>query len=284
MADETDPAGAGPGLSALAEAGIPVLRTTAVSLARLAGMQERVSGSELSQTLLRDPLMTLRVLRFLQAHRARSQTVDITTIAHALMMLGLARFFREFHDLPVLEDHLGADPSALATVLAALSRGRHAALYARDWAVVRHDMDPEEVMIAALLHDVTDIVAAVCLPAQAGAHGPLSSDERRGLLEAWNLPALLIELGEDRESGAPRVANVALACELAAASAGGWFAPELPALFDRIQRLLHISAPELMLRVRRVSLATARDWRCYGVRPSAYFLPQYPSESGTAPG
>ena len=114
------------------ERGVPVLRATAVELDRMEREQERISANALSAAILRDPLMSLRVLRFLQSHRTRSQTADITTIAHALMMLGMARFFREFAALPILEDEPGLSADAAAVARAALSRSRLAALLAAD--------------------------------------------------------------------------------------------------------------------------------------------------------
>ena len=37
-------------------------------------------------------LMTFKMLRYIQLRRHPSQRVDVTTIAHALMMLGMNRF------------------------------------------------------------------------------------------------------------------------------------------------------------------------------------------------
>ena len=39
-----------------------------------------------------------------------------------------------------------------------MSRARHAALYAQDWAMLRHDMESDEVVIAALLRDLAEIL------------------------------------------------------------------------------------------------------------------------------
>ena len=85
-------------LMQLGETGVPVLRATVMELSRLEQAQDCISSNDLASVVLRDPLMTLRVLRYLCAHRTRSQTQDITTIAHALLMLGMARFFREFRE------------------------------------------------------------------------------------------------------------------------------------------------------------------------------------------
>jgi hypothetical protein len=117
-------------LLALGESGVPVLRATVDELARLERAQERISSAELATTILRDPLMTLRVLHYLSRHRTRSQTHDITTIAHAIMMLGLQRFFREFSALSAIEDMLGDKADRISAARAGASRMRLAALFA----------------------------------------------------------------------------------------------------------------------------------------------------------
>jgi len=259
------------------EAGVPVLRTTAIELERLERDQDRISGNALSAAILRDPFMTLRVLRFLQSHRTRSQTADITTIAHALMMLGQARFFREFTKLPILDAALNLHPSALARIQAGMSRARLAALFARDWAVYRHDMDPEEVMVGALVHDMTELLVMLCWPAAKGSLAPsVVASLRLQLIDQLGLPGLIRELAEDADEHNARVLNVRYACDLARHCSQGWFDPAIATDLDHAQRLLHISAPEMWERVRKVVLSAAREWMHYRVRPAASYLPLLP--------
>jgi hypothetical protein len=256
------------------EAGVPVLRATAETLVRMERDQDRVSASALSAAILRDPLMTLRVLRFLQSHRTRSQTADITTIAHALMMLGLARFFREFCALPILEDHPGLGPHASWCVRAAMSESRLAALLARDWAAQRNDLDPEEVMVAALLHDVAAPLALLCGKGTQGeARPPDLLAVRPQLFARLGLPGLIRQLSEDDESLDPRVLNVRFACGLARHCAAGWHDPAIAQDLAAVQRLLRISATEAWERVRRTALQAAREWQVFGVLPAASYLP-----------
>lgn len=262
------------------EAGVPVLRTTALALERLERDQDRISGNALSAAILLDPFMTLRVLRFLQTHRTRSQTVDITTMAHAIMMLGQVRFFREFRKLPVLDDTLAPQPAALARIRSGMSRARLAALLARDWAVHRHDMDPEEVMVAALVHDIADLLAILCWPAtEVGWSSSAAAELRLRLFEHLGLPGLIRDLAQDASEHDARVLNVRYACDLARHCAHGWFDPAIAADLANAQRLLHISPPEIWERVRRTVLAAAREWMHYGVRPAASFLPLLPDAS-----
>jgi len=270
MRPAADAAGVIAQLAALVEAGVPVLRATAEELKGLERNAERVSGAALANVILRDPLMTLRVLRFLQNHRTRSQTQDITTIAHALMMLGQARFFREFDVLPVIEDALGEAEPTLGLVRAAMSRARLAALFARDWAVQRHDTDPDEVMVGALMHDVVELLALLHF-GDAGCGLPLEAqvEVRIGLLARLGLPGLIAELTDDEHAAQPRILNVRLACRLARDVAVGWHHPRVAEDLEAIQRLLRISAAEIWERIRRVALQAAREWRFYQVLPAA---------------
>ena len=269
-----DPHGALDRLLALGESGVPVLRATVDELARLEGAQERISSAELATAILRDPLMTLRVLHYLHRHRTRSQTHDITTIAHAIMMLGLQRFFREFAALPAIEDVLADVPDRIPGVHATASQVRLAALFARDWATQRHDVDPEEVMVAALVHDIVELLAEC---EWRGRPPAFSADEsaalRAALFTRLGLPGLLAELTCEGDDPRPRVLSVSLACALARACAGGWNDPGVEQTLGRVQRLLHIPPTELWARVRRVALQAAQEWRFYGTRPAAAYLP-----------
>ena len=75
---------------------IPVLQRTVEELARLREIEEQVVARDIARVLLRDPMFTLRVLRYLQVNRHAKQNADITTVEHALMMLGVTPFFTHF--------------------------------------------------------------------------------------------------------------------------------------------------------------------------------------------
>jgi hypothetical protein len=257
-------------LLAVAAAGVPVLRVTAAEIERMRSDQERISGNALAAAILRDPLMTLRVLRFLYSHRTRSQTADITTMAHAIIMLGQARFFREFEQLPVLEEQVEA--GALEAIRALMSRARLAALLARDWAVQRHDIDPEEVMVAALLHDVPELLHGLTAGA---AYCPVDTpaELRARLFARLEVPGLVAQLNDEEPVHNVRVVNVHLACELARHCHGGWDAQAIATDLAGVQRFLRTSEAQAWGRVRKVVLLAAHEWHYYQWLPAAAHMP-----------
>ena len=90
-------------VSYLDQAQLPVLRRTVTELARLREKEDDLNGRELTAVILHDPIMTVKVLRYLESHRGRSQVTDITTIDRAIMMMGTTPFFRQFSDQPIIE-------------------------------------------------------------------------------------------------------------------------------------------------------------------------------------
>ena len=248
---------------------LPVLARTTRELALLREAENTVSARTVAQVILHDPLMTLRVLAFIEARRSRSQHTDITTIERALMMIGITPFFAHFESLPTLEDHLHGHPQALLGVMRVIARARKASAWAREWARMRHDIDVDEITVATLLHDVAEILCWVFAPklslklrdilranptmrtaaAQRAVFNVTSHDLQLALARAWKLPAMLVELMGGAANPSPRVRNVQYAVNLARHSAKGWDDPALPDDFKDIEELLHISHETLLGRL-----------------------------------
>jgi HD-like signal output (HDOD) protein len=265
-----------PALLRAADCELPVLRATVADLARLEAMQERVPSNTLAATILRDPFLTLRVLRFMAQHRTRRQTADITTIAHAVMMLGQERFFRAFEKLPVLEQQV--DGERLQRLLELASRARLAALLARDWAGSRHDVEPEEVMVAALLHTIPESLALL-----SGSTLAQTDDDHAALcgplMRALAVTGLPSQMYERIDAPDVRRWNAQLACRLARHLCEGWAREAVAAGLAELQRLLRGSETQAWERVRRPLLVAAREWHYYGVPPAAANMLLAASES-----
>ena len=214
--------------------------------------------------------MTVRVLAFTQPMRGRSLQHDITTIASSVVMAGIEPFFNHFSELFTIEDQLKeAGPHALLGVLQIVRRAQRAADYAQDWAVWRHDVSMEEVRIAALLHDLAEILVWCSAPrlgldileqqkadptmrsadAQKNILGFTFQEIQLELCRIWNLPELLRALIDEDNAANPRLQNVTLAVRLARHSSYSWDDPALPDDYKDIGELLHVTPDTVRQRL-----------------------------------
>lgn len=253
-------------LAIFGQAGLPVLRHSVAEIARLKEDEDNANGRVLAGVILHDPLLTIRVLAYIEENRRKRQTTDITTIDRAIMMIGIVPFFKTFHGLPVIEVHLHEHPQALLGLLKAIGRARRAAHWARDWAILRRDMDVDEITLATLLHDIAEMMMWLYAPRLALQFSAMQRDQptrrsvhiqeeiygvplfklKLALAEAWRLPTLVIQLLDHRQAENPRVRNVKLAVDLARHSANGWTDPALPDDFKAIRDLLHVNQETLV--------------------------------------
>jgi HD-like signal output (HDOD) protein len=256
-------------LAFLTEAEIPVLRQTARELARLRERVDDIGARDVAHVIAHDPMMTARLLRYQQAHRHAHQTRELVEIEQALMMMGIGRFFEILPAKPTVEEVLHAHLAALVELMHVVHRAHRASRYAMEWALLLHDLHAEEIRIAALLHDLAEMLMWIYAPAQmlkirqmqcadkalrsrdAQLHvlGFTLHDLHRGIAAAWNLPELLQVLMEDEHADTRRVKNVKLAVDLARHSANGWDDAALPDDYKGIAELLRLTPDEVIAMV-----------------------------------
>lgn len=281
----------------LTQINLPVLQKTAQEIERLRGIEDRITSKDISAVILHDPMMTIKVLRFIESRR-KSQNTEITTISHAIMMMGTGAFFEYFSRLNTIEDLLAEHPVALAGMLSVVSRSRHAALYAQDWSILRHDLESDEVAIAALLHDMAEMLLWCFSPEhlieirrRMMRDSTLRSHDTQVailgfdilklqllLAAVWKLPSLLRSLMDTNHAQQPRVINVNLATALARHSAKGWHNAALPDDYAGITDFLNISEEDVMHNINRNALFAAKEWRWYNHRPAAAWFPLLPGD------
>lgn len=248
---------------------MPILRKTARSLEAARANIDKVNGRDIAGIILQDPLMAVRVLAYIQPFRGKHLHSDITNIGNAIMMLGIEPFFDSLGTPITIESVLKDEPHALLGVLQVIRRAQRASHYAHDWAFERHDMNIEEVTLAALLHDLAEVLLWCFAPrlaieirskqqtdktmrsvnAQQQVLGIRLFDLQLALCTALHLPNLLYDLMDDAKADLPRVQNVSLAVNLARHSAGGWENAALPDDFSAIEKLLHIPRENLLKRL-----------------------------------
>jgi HD-like signal output (HDOD) protein len=256
-------------VAVLSRADLPVLKQTARDLAALREDDDRLTAGSIADIIARDPMMTVKLLRYLQQHKHRAQTTEVVQVEQALLMLGVEPFYRNVPAQPLAEEMLKSHIVALPPMLRVVHRSHRASEYAKDWAARLRDLHYEEVRIAALLHDIAEILMWCFAPeqmlkirdmqqkdkalrsrdVQQQVFGFPLLDLQRELAQQWELPQLLLTLMNDSSANQPRVRNVVLAVNLARHSANGWDDAALPDDYRDIGELLRIPAAEVMVMV-----------------------------------
>lgn len=257
-------------LAFLGRADIPVLKRTARELERLREDEVQLNARAVADVVTDDPLMTVKLLRYMQTHKRRNQTHELVDVKQALLMMGLDTFFREVPAMPIAEEMLKEHRAALVYLLRTVRRAQRSAYYAFDWALRLHDMHAEEVQVSALLTHVSEMLMWCFSPErmleiqklQATDHARRSADAQtlvlgfaglelqRQLTLTWRLPELLRNLMDPALAQSTRVRNVMLAVNLARHSAHGWHDAALPDDFDEIAALLHMDPNKVMTLVK----------------------------------
>jgi len=245
---------------------IPILKQTARELHALQEEGDKASPHAIASIIARDPLMTAILLRYLQMHKRRSQTNEVLEIEQALLMLGVEPFFNKVMSKVSVEEMLGTQIPVLVSTLRVVHRSHRASEYAFDWAVRLRDLHFEEVRVAALLRDVTEIMMWCFAPADMLKVKALQEQDKslrssiaqeqvfgfslfalqKELVKEWKLPTLLLHLMDSEESQQPRVRNVVLADRLARHSCHGWDDAALPDDYKDIGALLNMKTEDVM--------------------------------------
>jgi len=253
----------------LSSADIPVLKQTARDLAALHEDENKLSARSVENAIAADPMMTVKLLRYLQQHKRRSQTNEVVQVEQALIMLGVEVFYAKVPAAPLVQEALAGQTEALIQLLHVIHRGHRASNYARDWAIRLNNMHFEEVRIAALLHDLAEILMWCFAPqdmlkiramqqkdktlrsrtVQEQVLGFALSDLQQALIKEWSLPQLLLTLMDDGNARQTQVRNVVLAVNLARHSANGWNDAALPDDYKDLGELLRIPATDAMVLV-----------------------------------
>lgn len=251
----------------LSQAVIPVLKQTARDLTALHEDAENISARGVTAIIARDPMMTVKLLRYLQQNKHSKQVHEVIEVEQALLMLGVEGFFRKLPPQPLMDEMLRPHMQALIYLLHVVHRSHRASSYAFDWAVRLRDLHFEEVRIAALLHDLAEMLMWCFAPAEMlEIHAMQQHDKdmrsfdaqeqvlgfsltalQLALAREWGLPKLLVTLMNEECAEDPRVRNVILAVNLARHSANGWDDAALPDDYVDVGELLGMPVEDVVV-------------------------------------
>ncbi|MCX7279356.1 MAG: HDOD domain-containing protein [Burkholderiales bacterium] len=248
------------------DAEIPVLATTSQALEVLRAIEDDVDAAMLTEAIQPDPLMTIKLMAYAAKQRRPGDFTETESITSALVMTGIAPFFRHFGLQPTIEDRLHDQPEALAGLRELLQRAERARLFALGFAVHRNDLDVDVIQRAAFLHDFAEMLMWCHAPTlelqirnaqkadpslrsasiqQSLLHIELD-DLALALMKLWHLPSLLVRISDTKHADQANVRNVVLAVRVARHTMHGWDNPALPDDVNDIAELLN-AAPRIAL-------------------------------------
>jgi hypothetical protein len=202
----------------------PIRAASKAALAALeAGAEDTLSAHAYAALLLEDPLLALRLLKEANRRLPRRMARDITTPLGVVLALGTQQFKEQIRSAPeVGEENAG--------FLACEARATLAARISLAWGALRHDLDPGELAMAALLANAGEIELWAFVPdlpqkaldelrdgrasrseqAQRQACGFAFMDITLLLIENWSLPPLIRQLIRGDDGMRTRMARLAV--------------------------------------------------------------------------
>jgi len=245
---------------------IPVLKQTAREIGDLRSDEDNASTRDITSVVLNDPMMVFKVLSYAQQNKSKVQSRDLVQVEQALLMMGTTTFFNKINPSPTVESVLGRNLSAMTDLLKLIIRAHRASRFASDFAVHLMDLHSEEVRVAALLHDLAEMLlwcfdsdkmkiilqkqeankALRTKAVQQEVLGFLVMDLQNEIVKAFQLPTLLADLMSNEASSNQRVRNVLIAVNLARHSANGWDDAALPDDYRDLAKLIRTDVSRAM--------------------------------------
>ena len=269
---------------------LPIFGRTAEQIRALTD-NDKAAVSQLADAILCDPGMTAKLLRIANSVIFNTSGIQITTISRAVLMLGF-NMVRQVALSVAFVDALLRGP-VRKRVLREMGRACHAATQARWLASRRHDAQPEEVFIAALLYRFGEM-AFWCLAGETGdeleaalRHNPNTPGDAEQSLLGFRLNQLTIAMAHDWRVSPllqsvlkgtypkrSREQTVVLAFRLAEDSESGWRSERARARLKDIAEYLQQPLEEIADPVMKNAVDAATIAECYGAGSAVRFIPQ----------
>lgn len=253
--------------------------------------QDEVSSAiQLGQVVLKDAVMTSRILKLANSAFYNTSGQKFSTISRAIMMLGF-NTVKNMCLTVTLIDSL-AQGIHRDYLVKEMARSLHAATQAQIIAEERGEEAPEEIFIATLLYNIGDL-AFWCFSDEVGEelHKELSKegvseaeaqqkvlgftlhDLSQGLAQEWSLSDLLKQTLSHPKTADPQYQTIALSHKLAKNVELGWKTPDTLTTAKSISKLIKKSPKDTISQLHEVAKSAASTSRIYGAHTLAKAIP-----------
>ncbi|MEW6646023.1 MAG: HDOD domain-containing protein [Pseudomonadota bacterium] len=283
----------------LQHAVLPALPQTVAELTRLSA-DDNVNMWNLARVVEKDPGLCIALLRRVNTGGQKRLHTEVTTVEHAMMMLGLTQLRTLPKAVPLIQR--AGDAMGRERALRLMAQSYHAGWQARELARLRKDLEPDEVFLPALLHHLGEILLWLHAPAKMVQIEELAAQQQMEPEEAqyvvlgfgldhltlmlarrWGLPTLLQDSLKSENAQQPRVYGVMLAVQLARAAEQGWYRAATTSVLEQLADYLGHDFGHAAAECHRYAVEAARQADCYPTAPAATRL-LYPGQPEAAPG
>ena len=251
------------------QASLPILSATAHQFSRQRS-QPGACISKLWDSLSYDPGMCLNLLRV----AGRSKYTQVTTMTHAILLMGLPNALEQARNLPRIEDL--KDPTRKQLLLRHYHHAFHAYQQSEHWLSLRSNDHHEQIATASLNAQFIDYLLC-CVDAESFQNllktqrqgidrieaekkilGVLRRELAHELASHWQLPELMIESQSHGKHPQTNSRHVYLAQRLAEAAALGWYHQEMDKTLEEISEFLHQPLAQVTNTTHRVAVTANR--------------------------
>ena len=277
-------------VSHLSQRELPIFKYSLIAITEITA-RENSSNNELSSAILKDVNLTARILRLSNSYIYNPSNTHVHTVTHATMLLGFNLVRDISISLAIIDTLLKGNKET--HIMKLMARTFHAAVQARAIAEAMHDESPEEIFIAALLHNIGELTFC-CVDSQSSEKlvnsRLISTDEdylriqketlgftfnelTSKLTEDWQLSDLLHDTLVQTDKPKTRCKHILFGNSIAAAAEHGWKSPETDKEFKALSKHLNLSIEETTKFIHDNVEEAVNVAQEFGARAAAEFIP-----------
>lgn len=267
---------------------LPIFSNTAHSIYMTLDDSNK-GAMELAAIILQDPNLTAKLLKIGNSPYYNPSRQKMSTVSRAIIILG-AEVIRELTLACSFFESI-LSPNNKERANQEIAQAIHAAVQARELAIAMHDGSPEEVFVAALLHNighiafwcshskqatqVNELMEKKKLAAQDAEKQVLGftlQDLGKKLSKSWQLGGLIEESICRPQTANRRVQIVLLGGEISRALKSGW---DSAAMNDCLKKLAELSGEpsgELIAKIKKNTAAAVKIARQFGAHDASKFI------------
>jgi len=284
----------------LCEQEMPIFSNTASNIYSTLD-DEKKGAMEIASIILQDPNLTAKLLKVSNSSYYNPSRQKLNTVSRAIVILG-AETIREltiacsfFESILCVENKERANQEIGAAI--------HAAVQAKALAIMTNDPSPEEVFIAALLHNIGHISfwcfsqkqgVKITELMQSGEFNAAEAEKQvlgftlqqlaKKLSKSWRLGKLIEQAISDPNADNQRVRLVKLGHDTSDALQSGWDSEAMQNCIKTLTELTNRSTDEIETHIRECTDSAIKIARQFGAHDASRFIdstaePQPPVEN-----